>query len=504
MVRRDGEWLWAGLCAIALACEPSKQVDVAAAPPVGRCQVSVTPPSVDDGMVELGSVTTTLITLQNTGAKTCELAGVNLDSASDLEFTLTGAVPAPPFPPTPLVPGAQLQLTVTFTASSRAAPHLRTGTVLIDSDDPVNPNQEVPLQADVDLGCDLQVIPNPLTFGNLDLNVVVTNSLTLTNDGTRDCSIANLALAAGTDVDFTLATDQLTAFDLVPGQSAAVPVTFTASNPPPNLRTGAVNFSLTSAQNAVAMETVPLQGFIDTDCNSSASSAIFVVEEDGTFASFDPNTLRYTNITQLNCPGAQSPFSMAVDQHAIAWVEDLGGNIFRVDASNGACTATSFTPGQLGFDTFGMGFLFDPLTGLDTLYIAGGTFLNAGPTELGTISFPDLVVHDIGPVAIGWPELTGTGDGQLWGFVPAEGSSTGVAEVAQIDPATGAAIQEWVYPEITEQGGWAMKFFGGDFWIFIGNSVYAVSRDTAALRLALNGTSPEVVGAGVSTCAPLH
>ncbi len=495
---RSAKWFGAALAALACACEPDKAIDVSAAPPVGDCQVTVTPPSVDDGTVELGSVTTSAVTVQNTGANRCTLLTLGLDPSSDAEFTLAGA-PALPYT---LTPGATLPLTVTFTATARAAPHLRTGKLLVDSDDPVQPDQAVPLQADVDLGCDLQIVPNPLAFGNFDLNVVQTDNLTITNDGTRACSIANLKLAAGTDVDFTLATDQATAFDLAPGQSAAIPVTFAASNPPPNLRTGAITFDQTVAP--ATSGSVPLQGFIDTQCSGAASRLIYVVEEDGTFAGFDPNTLQYINIAQLDCPGSAGPFSMAVDQQAVAWVEDMDGQIFRVDTGTGACAATSFTPGQGGFDTFGMGFSFDPLTGLDTLFIAGGTFLNAGPTELGTISFPDLRVHDVGPVSIGWPELTGTGDGQLWGFVPAEGSSSGVAEVAQIDPQTGATLQEWVYPQITDSGGWAMKFFGGSFWIFIGNSVYAVSRDTEALRVALQGTSPEVVGAGVSTCAPLH
>ncbi len=113
-------------------------------------------------------------------------------------------------------------------------------------------------------------------------------------------------------------------------------------------------------------------------------------------------------------------------------------------------------------------------------------------------------MHPIGTLTLGWPELTGTGDGQLWGFVPSFGSVSGVATLAQIDPATGKILTAWTYPEINAVGGWAMKFCGGSFWIFLGNSVYAVSRDTAGLTVALDGTSPEVVGAGVSTCAPLR
>jgi hypothetical protein len=50
-----------------------------------------------------------------------------------------------------------------------------------------------------------------------------------------------------------------------------------------------------------------------------------------------------------------------------------------------------------------------------------------------------------------------------------------------------------------------MKFWGGSFWIFIGNSVYAVDSTTQVLTEPLVSNGPRnIVGAGVSTCAPVQ
>jgi hypothetical protein len=50
-----------------------------------------------------------------------------------------------------------------------------------------------------------------------------------------------------------------------------------------------------------------------------------------------------------------------------------------------------------------------------------------------------------------------------------------------------------------------VKFWGGSFWIFFNGSVYQVSRDDpATIHAVRSGTGRNVVGAGVSTCAPLQ
>jgi hypothetical protein len=198
---------------------------------------------------------------------------------------------------------------------------------------------------------------------------------------------------------------------------------------------------------------------------------------------------------------------MAVDQNAVAWVGYQDGNLFRVEVSTGACTATSFKPNQHDLLRFGMGFVFDPATGKDTLYIAGGQDLVRAPSTLAAVSFPGLVVTPVGTVDDGFPELTGTGDGQLWGFIPRDYSTRYQPSLVRLDPKSGATLEFHAYRTLADlSSAWAMKFWGGYFWVFLDTSVFKIPRDTPDLietAIVETGRRP-ILGAGVSTCAPVE
>jgi hypothetical protein len=184
-------------------------------------------------------------------------------------------------------------------------------------------------------------------------------------------------------------------------------------------------------------------------------------------------------------------------------VEYSTGNLYRVDTSTLECTATTFQVDP-NLTSFGMGFVFDPLTGVDTLYVAGNSGAIATASTLATLSFPDLTLHPIASLDFGSPELTGTGDGQLWGFAPATGAASGLMTLAQLDPATGALLTTWTYPGISNGASWAVKFWGGSFWLFLDSAVYQVDRATGLITNPLPDTGRNIVGAGVSTCAPIQ
>jgi hypothetical protein len=250
---------------------------------------------------------------------------------------------------------------------------------------------------------------------------------------------------------------------------------------------------------------------------SDAAKLIYVVDADGRFSSFDPrsNPPRFVDITRaLNCPAKPelfgipaTPYSMSVDRSAIAWVLYSSGELFRVDTATGSCQATMFRPNQSGFLLMGMGFVSNTKMGsTDTLYVAGGTGPdNGGASRLGTIDMSSLTVMPAQQLT-GWPELTGTGNAELWGFYP----DTSPPKVAKLDKQTGA--EDVVYPLASLQGtpnAWAFAFWGGDFWVFLmresdnDTTVYRVNGATGAMTVALMNTGRKIVGAGVSTCAPL-
>ena len=90
----------------------------------------------------------------------------------------------------------------------------------------------------------------------------------------------------------------------------------------------------------------------------AASQWIYTIDANGTFSRFDPARLTFTDIGVLDCPAepGDSPFSMAVDRSATAWVLYSSGELFTVDTSSLKCTKTAFADPS-GLVNFGMGFV---------------------------------------------------------------------------------------------------------------------------------------------------
>lgn len=242
---------------------------------------------------------------------------------------------------------------------------------------------------------------------------------------------------------------------------------------------------------------------------------VYVVEADvdnpsnqGKLVRFDAKTLSFTEIGQLNCPvnDGDTPFSMSVDRNANAWVLYSSGELFKVNTKTAACEATSFVPGQRGFDVFGMGFVLNrPGFPEETLYIAGGSEfdIGSGSPQFGYISFPNLEVTEIGTIG-GWPEMSGTGDAELWAFFP----NTFPPRVAQVTPATGEESRAIEIEIDGDANAWAFAHWGGRFWVFYkgfedaSTRVFEVNPDTNTVTEVISNTGRYIVGAGVSTCAP--
>ncbi len=253
-------------------------------------------------------------------------------------------------------------------------------------------------------------------------------------------------------------------------------------------------------------------GSVVGDGCSDSAKLVYVVDQDSTLYSFDVPTLTFKTVGTLGCNASSSatPFSMSVDRSATAWVLYNSGEMFQVSTKDASCQATSHQTGQGGLENFGMGFASDASGSTsETLYVAGGGASAAGSGSTSTfakMTVPGLSASSVGTVQ-GWPELTGTGKGELWGFFP---SATVTPRVAQLDKSTGA--DGTVYPLSSLSGtpiAWAFAFWGGDFYVFLqkdsdfSTTVYKVNGTTGVLTTAQSDTGKIIVGAGVSTCAPV-
>jgi hypothetical protein len=239
-------------------------------------------------------------------------------------------------------------------------------------------------------------------------------------------------------------------------------------------------------------------------CGEDASKYVYLVDEAYNLLRFDPTDNSLSSVGKIGCSPDSTPFSMAIDRNATAYVLYADGNVYRVNTTTLACTPTSVTPGGDGFLVFGMGFAANaPGSEEETLFIGGA----AGAPGVGTPRLGTLDVSTFGKSAIGnlpgWPEMTGTGDAELWAFFP----DTTPPSVRQLDKATGQTSNIIDVSEITGQPrAWAFAFWGGRFYIFYrgetaSSEIFRVERNGTVQRV-VRDSGYTIVGAGVSTCAP--
>lgn len=259
---------------------------------------------------------------------------------------------------------------------------------------------------------------------------------------------------------------------------------------------------------------------------------IYVVDNQYRLLSFDPRELEagedpFTLIGPLSCPteadaypgwsNPPTPFSMSVDRDATAWVLYTNGELFHVSTEDARCTPTEFVRGQQDFQLFGMGFVTDaPGSTEERLWIAGGPS-SSGQLGVGDLGFIDKSTLEVTRVAslpdIGTnsPELTGTGDAALFGYYPGAATSTLIAGISKED-ASHHATQTWTLPALgTEVMAWAFAHWGGSFYMFVTTreassynaQVLFFDPDEEQVTTELTWQPYRVVGAGVSTCAPI-
>ncbi|HLT37750.1 MAG TPA: hypothetical protein VK034_15770 [Enhygromyxa sp.] len=247
-------------------------------------------------------------------------------------------------------------------------------------------------------------------------------------------------------------------------------------------------------------------------CSCAANTdLIYVLSDDAELWSYDPQTNMFELITAaLGCPQSNT-FSMSVDRNGIALVMFQNDDIYAVDVNNpNMCADPGYQPGQMGFNKFGMGFVsnsvFDPCDKLYAHSWNGQGGFNEGPNagRLGRMDADDLVMEEIGFINYNGGELTGTGDGRLFAF------AGNPAKLVEYDKDTANVIAtEQLNMSLTNA--FAFAFHGGDFYMFTesanNSSVSRVTHydydDTKMLTQVVAQAPMRIVGAGVSTCAPV-
>ena len=150
---------------------------------------------------------------------------------------------------------------------------------------------------------------------------------------------------------------------------------------------------------------------------------------------------------------------------------------------------------------FGMGFSTTSPSVDDALFIAGGTcpvFRRRG-REARPRDVSDGERRQRARVP-----AHGTGSGDLWGFSRNDGSHS-----SRLDKTPGATPTSIRSRRSTAGRAWAFAFHGGSFWVFLrkmsdgATTVYQINASNGQLVGSTPAAGRTIVGAGVSTCAPV-
>jgi hypothetical protein len=244
------------------------------------------------------------------------------------------------------------------------------------------------------------------------------------------------------------------------------------------------------------------------DCADGTELIYTIDQHNYRLSRFDPSTKTFFDLGSLSCPASfgGTPFSMSVSRDGFAYVLYNNGELFKVPLGNiTSCTKTSWAA-QSGLRVFGMGFSTDEAGGSsETLYVGGGMTQMQSSYTLAKLNLATMTATSIG-MQTQLPEMTGTGNAELWGFMP---DATN-ARVVKFDKTNGAALTTFMLPSLAgTMTGYAFAHWGGDYWVFLiknseaSTTIYQVDGTTGTIEGTTPTSGRTIVGAGVSTCAPV-
>lgn len=261
-------------------------------------------------------------------------------------------------------------------------------------------------------------------------------------------------------------------------------------------------FSGTNGSTGTTFGTASTGSSMDT-C-SDESKLVYVFSSDNQIYSFDPPTKKFTLLGSPDCNTTQQPNSMAVDRNLVAWINYIG-SIYTVNLDTlSGCTKAMDLPNP--YQQIGMGFATNAAGTTDeTLFIDG--IGGGGLAKIDTVTKALTPLGNFSNdqnLAGQSAELTGTGDARLFGYF----TTSPNVRVAEIDKSNGVILSDQQLQGVSPPNSWAFSFWGGDLYLYaatLGNSrVVKFNPATGALDANyIPDVGFTIVGAGVSTCAPV-
>ncbi len=251
-------------------------------------------------------------------------------------------------------------------------------------------------------------------------------------------------------------------------------------------------------------------------CSGAATDYVYVLSAENKLYSFAPNLKQFTLIGTLGCQTAMQPNSMAVDRNADAYVNYFSttgtqGAIYKVSTQDASCGSSPVVNLPQGWTQIGMGYSTIGTSASEALYVDGiGAQGGNNGSGLGLVDFGKGAIGPIGPFTGQFAgvaaELTGTGDGRLFAFF-----TTTPVYVAQVNKTSGATMNPVPMTGVQTPQDWAFSFWGGHFYLYTSQGMLGTGGSNVTDYDPVSGTINttymtqigfDIVGAGVSTCAP--
>ncbi len=202
---------------IVLVFEPSEvEHEIALVGRGGGPDLRCTPERLELGRIALSSPTTASLVCENVG----------FDDATLVVTPDRSGLVAVASAPATLSPGAVERIELTVTPQGLGA---LMASVLVTSNDPDTPELTVPITAEVIdvVPCTAALSPSRLDFGQVSVGDTRALSLTLSNGGSTDCLIRELAIGSASSAGFGLRGAPAAGSALAAGQSLSFEVTLT-------------------------------------------------------------------------------------------------------------------------------------------------------------------------------------------------------------------------------------------------------------------------------------
>ncbi|HUB05595.1 MAG TPA: choice-of-anchor D domain-containing protein [Myxococcales bacterium] len=367
------------------ACPGCGALDVPASGTGVASVVSVSPPSIAFGNLQVGQSAQQTVTVSNAGNAPLALTSVGTAGTGPFSVAPSGAASVPG--------GGSLPLAVTFAPGAEGAFQ---DTLQIATGDPDSPTVAVPLTGSAGAGS-IAVLPPSLDFGSVPTGATATQQILIENVGSAAAGVSPLTLSSvsASGAGFTIVAPP-SATKLAAGQTITVPVTYAAGAP----GSAAGEVDVQSDDPATPLVTVPLAGLSRTvaPCAWSASPAQvdFGLLEPGQQAtlSFALENVGSDACVLANLQTVGAPFSLpngALPQ-ILLQPGDMYDVIVRyaptatgVDTGDVTFSASSAPPGQVALiGSAAQGCLQITPTDVDF-----GNASSACPPDLATVSLLD-------------------------------------------------------------------------------------------------------------------